>query len=105
MTLNPPTTGGPVSSYTVIMCPAGGGTCVSSTCPTINCLVPGLTPNTKYATTAVATQGGKPSAPSAPVALAAPALTSAAPTSPTTATVTADPPTGVTFTSVGWLAV
>ena len=110
VTLNPPTTGGPVSSYTVIMCPAGGGTCVSSTCPTINCLVPGLTPNTKYATTAVATQGGKPSAPSAPVpvttpALAAPALTSAAPTSPTTATVTADPPTGVTFTSVGWLAV
>ena len=106
VTLNPPSTGGPVSSYTVTMCSTAGGACVTAACPTINCLVPGLTPNTQYSTTAVATQSGKPSAPSEPVSVttpptAAPALTSATPTSPTTAIVTADPPAGTTFKSVG----
>ena len=106
VTLNPPSTGGPISSYTVTMCPNAFGVCVIAACPTINCLVPGLTANTQYSTTAVANQNGKPSAPSAPVSVttpptAAPALTSAAPTSPTTATLTANPPAGTTFKSVG----
>ena len=105
LTLNPPATGGPVSQYQVTLCPTSGGTCVKATCPTINCLVPGLTPDTQYTATAVAIQNGKPSATSAPAdvttpAANAPALTSADPTSSTTATLTADPPQGVAFTSV-----
>ena len=108
VTLNPPTSGGPVSSYALTLCPTTGGACVKATSPTINCLVPGLTPATTYTTTAVATQNGTPSRTSAPVNVttpvaAAPALTSATPTSSTTADMTADPPANVTFTSVRWL--
>ena len=105
VTLNPPNSGGPVSSYALTLCPTTGGACVKATSPTINCLVPGLTPATTYTTTAVATQNGTPSRTSAPVNVttpvaAAPALTSATPTSSTTADMTADPPANVTFISV-----
>ena len=110
VTINPASTGEPATAYTVTLCPAGGGACVTATCPTTTCLVPGLAPGTKYNAKAVAIQGGSPSPSSPPVevttpAAGAPSVTSAVPTTATTAAVTLDPPAGVVFTSVSWLDV
>lgn len=103
--LNPPATGGPVDSYKVTLCPQPSGTCVTATCPTADCEVPGLTPGTTYDVTAEAIVGGKPvpvsnSAEVTTPVLGAPALTSAVDTSSTTGHATAEPPPGVTFTQV-----
>ena len=98
--------GGPVSSYVVTLTPvASSDASVTTTCPTINCLVTGLTPGAAYAATAVAIQGGVASAASVPLLVTPPAATAAAlngaePTSPTTLAVSVDPPAGITFTSV-----
>ena len=105
VTLNPPPTGGPVDMYEVTLCPISGGPCMVETCPTIQCPVDGLTPNTPYQVTAVPIVDGVRLPQTNPVEmttppLGAPTLTSAQDTSPTTGTATADPPPGVTFTSV-----
>ena len=107
--LNPPANAGPVEYYNITLCPVGGGTCVNATCPTINCPVPGLAPETTYTVTANAIIAGQP-VPASNTAevttppTGAPTLTSADDTSSTTGYATATPPPGVNFTSYTFIA-
>ena len=109
---NPPSLGGPFSSYTFIATPAGGGPSVTVTCesPT-NCPMPGLKPNVLYDVTVSAkTASGATTPPSAPMPLempgpGAPTLSSADATGPTQGTATATPPkTGGPWTSYTFTA-
>ena len=112
LTANPPSLGGPFSSYTFTATPAGGGPSVTVTCvsPT-NCPMTGLKPNVLYDVTVSAkTASGATTPPSAPMPLempgpGAPTLTSADATGPTQGTATATPPkTGGPWTSYTFTA-
>ena len=109
VTINPPTGGGAVDFYQVTACPTTGGSCVTATCDTVICTVPGLAPNTPYTVTANAIVDGKPVPTSNKVELTtpqagAPALTTADDTSPTTASVVAEAPAGAIFTQYAFTA-
>ena len=106
--LNPPTTGGPVTSYEVKLCPAppASGACVSRSCPTISCPVTGLTPGASYIVSAEAIVGGTRVPASNTLLLVmpennTPTLISATATGSTTGAATAAAPPGVTYTQVG----
>ena len=108
VTLNPPVGSGPVTSYTLTLCPAAKNSCVSAICPAIDCLVRGLTPSTKYTVTAVALVAGEPlpasnSATCTTPGPVAPALTQAQPLSSKTAQLAADPPAQTAYDSVGFM--
>ena len=112
LTANPPSLGGPFSSYTFTATPAGGGPSVTVTCdsPTI-CPMAGLKPYVLYDVTVSAkTTSGATTPPSAPMPLempgpGAPALTSADATGPTQGTAIATPPkTGGPWTSYTFTA-
>jgi hypothetical protein len=109
VTLNPPANAGPVDSYQVSLCPITGGDCITATCKTTVCEVPGLKPDTTYEVTADAIIAGKPVPTSNTVEVTmppagAPALTSADDTSSTTGYATAEPPAGLTFTQYTFTA-
>jgi len=114
--IEPPTSGPLPTSYTVTLTPVGGGSPITVTSPTPIADFSGLTPNTTYTVTAVATLPGGTTLPvegtrtvSTPAGSGSPALNTATPTSPTTAAVTIEPPTSgpvpanytVTLTPVG----
>lgn len=110
---NPPSQGGPFSSYTFTATPAGGGTSVTVTCesPT-NCPMTGLKPYVLYDVTVTGnTASGATTPPSAPMPLempgpGAPTLTSADATGPTEGTATATPPkSGGPWTSYTFSAI
>lgn len=108
VTLDVPAGSGPVDSYLVTACPKSGGSCITATCKTIKCTVPGLMPGTTYNVTADAIIDGQPvptsnSAEVSTPPAGAPSLTGADDTSSTTARATARPPAGVTFIEVGLL--
>jgi hypothetical protein len=104
--LNPPTSGGPVTSYNVQLCPAAGNErCVTATCPKVNCPITGLTPGTIYHVSAVAVVGGKRVPASNTLMLTmpdanSPTLISAVDTSGYTGEAVAAPPPGAKFTQV-----
>ena len=105
--LNPPATGGPVSSYEVKLCPnpPASGACITAATPTVSCPVTGLTPSATYIVSAVALVGGKrvPASNTLPLTMPgpdAPTLISAMDTSSTTGVATAAPPPGVSYIQV-----
>ena len=105
--LNPTTTGGPVSSYEVKLCPnaPATGPCATITCPTVECPVSRLIPGTDYTVSAVAVVGGNRVPASNTLQLAmpdsnTPTLTSVVDTSSTTGAATAAAPPGATYTQV-----
>lgn len=106
--LNPPASGGVVTSYEVKLCPSAPSTgpCLTKSCPTASCSVTGLTPDTTYRVSAAAVVGGirVPASNTLPLTMPAadsPTLTSAVDTSARTATTTAAAPPGATYTQVG----
>ena len=106
--LNPPTSGGLVTSYEVQLCPAppAGGACISKPCATVNCRVTGLVPGATYIVSAVAIVGGirVPASNTLPLVMPSndsPTLISVAATGSTTGAATAAPPPGAVYTQVG----
>jgi hypothetical protein len=106
--LNPPTSGGLVTSYEVQLCPAppAGSACVRKSCATVNCRVTGLLPGATYIVSAVAIVGGirVPASNTVPLVMPSsdtPTLTSVAATGSTTGAATAVPPPGAVYTQVG----
>lgn len=70
----PPKSGGPWKSYTFTSVPRDGGAPVIATCPTLDCMVEGLTPATAYDVTIVAfSQSGKKSPASNSLSMVTPA--------------------------------
>lgn len=105
VTLNPPADSGPVDFYKVTACPVSSSECVTATCKTAQCVVPGLLPGTAYNITADAIVDDQPLPTSNSVQASTPpagtpALISANDLSSTTAQAVADPPPGVSFTQV-----
>lgn len=101
--LDVPTGSGPVDSYQVTACPKSGGPCVTATCKTAQCTVPGLAPGTTYNVTAAAIINGQPVPATNTVEVStppagAPVLARADDTSATSAQATAKPPPGAAFT-------
>ena len=99
VSIDPPTSGPLPTSYTVTLTPVGGGSPITVVSSTPIADFSGLTPNTTYIATAVATMPGGSTVPvegartvSTPAGPGSPALQSATDTSPTTADVTIQPP-------------
>ena len=97
--IEPPLNGSLPTSYTVTLTPAGGGTPITVVSPTPVVDFSGLTPNTTYTVTAVATMPDGSTKPvigaptvSTPASYNVPALTTTTATGPTTGAVTIDPP-------------
>lgn len=105
VTLDPPANSGRVDYYKVTACPESSSECVTATCKSTQCMVPGLTPGTAYNITADAWVKGQPLPTSNSVEVStppagAPALISADDLSSTTAQAVAEPASGVTYTQV-----
>ena len=70
----PPKTGGPWKSYTFTVTPRDGGAPTIVTCPTLDCMVEGLTPATAYdVTVAASSQSGTKSPASNSLSMVTPA--------------------------------
>lgn len=105
VTITPPSSGTLPANYTVTLTPVGGGSPVVVVCfNPAKCPVPGLTPDTTYAVTAVGTLPGGGTSPASGTASlttptngsngtpSSPIITSSNGTSPTTGLVTIQPP-------------